>query len=640
MRPAALLILWVTACHEPALPAHAVQPLPAPDGFPALVGAGPYSPRIASYELDVKVSPDAHSLAGKEVVRWKNNGVAPVSELPFHLYMNAFESEDSVFMKESHGRLRRAEKTEHSVGSITVAAITVQGSDANLVPGSRYGEDRTTLTVPLPKPVAPGEEIALAIDFTTVFPEVFARTGYAGDFLMAGQWFPKIGVLTVENGAQTWHCDTFHANSEFFADFGVYDVKLRVPSSFVVVATGVLVSASDDGQERTHVFHAEDVHDFAFMADPFMRVTDGIVRGELGDIHVRVVHRPNQAAYARRHLEAARQTLEIYGKLFGPYPWSTMTIIDPPPEAAESAGGMEYPTLVTTAGDVPPDGLHLAEQVTVHEVGHNWFQGLLASNEVDEAFLDEGLNQWANGIVLDAMFGPDASLIDTPFLRAGYDAEEQFEGDAEHYVTPIATPSYRFSSFHEYAGVTYTKTTQVMKTLEVIAGRDQVLAAVGAYARKLRFQHPTRADLFAAFKANLGGDYDWFLVPAFTGGGGVRLTVGEIEARFEKGAWSSSVLVKNVGHVPVAADVDFFFADGRRETQRFDEHADGRPWRIYRFTGPQPLVEVEVDPRDQILLDAHLMSHGWAFDGDDGASWRAAARMSYWEQTLETLVGL
>jgi hypothetical protein len=178
-----------------------------------------------------------------------------------------------------------------------------------------------------------------------------------------------------------------------------------------------------------------------------------------------------------------------------------------------------------------------------------------------------------------------------------------------------------------------------MKTLEAIAGRDAVIAAVGDYARQQRFKHPTRTDLFGALREKLG-DIDWFLVPAFTGRGGVRLEVGEIDARQEKDGWSSSVLVENLGHVPVATDVDFFFADGRHETARFDEHADGRPWHVYHFDGPQPLVDVEVDPRDQILLDAHLLSHGWAFDGDHDASWRAAARMSFWEQMAETLVGL
>ncbi len=511
--------------------------------------------------------------------------------------------------------------------------------------GAKFGEDTTTLTVPLPHPVAPGEVLALSITFQTQFPEVFARTGYAGEFIMAGQWFPKIGVLLVDkSGAQKWHCDTFHANSEFFADFGVYDVKITLPETFVVAATGVLVAAAatpDHPGSRTLTYHAEDVHDFAFMADPWMVVSTTTAHGALGDILVRVVHRPDQAEYAPRHLEAAKRTLEMYGDLFGPYPWSIMTVIDPPPEAAESAGGMEYPTLVTTAGDVPISGLWIAEQVTVHEVGHNWFQGLLASNEVDEAFLDEGLNQWANGLVLDAWFGPDASEMSSPFGKIGYYAIERASVNADRTVTPITARSYDFPDFHEYGEVTYSKTTQVMKTLEGLAGHDRVLAAMKDYATRARFGHPTRADLFAAFDANLGGDFHWFLDPAFDHPGGVHLEVNGIDARETQGKWESEVEVRNLGQVPIATDVDFFFGDGSHETARFDQHADGRPWHVFRFTRPAPLVDVEVELRpDQVLLDQDLLHHGYQSQPGSGPTWRAAARASFWEQMMETVVGL
>src|SRR5262249_30719766 len=149
--------------------------------------------------------------------------------------------------------------------------------------------------------------------------------------------------------------------------------------------------------ERALSYHAEDVHDFAWMADPYMQVERATVAGTFGPIEVRVYHRPSQRRFARRHLEAARRTLQAYGKWFGPYPWSNLSIVDPPWDAAPGAGGMEYPTLVTTGGDIDLPGGRFLEEVTVHEVGHNWFQGKLASNEVDEAFLDEGLNTYANG---------------------------------------------------------------------------------------------------------------------------------------------------------------------------------------------------------------------------------------------------
>src|SRR5262249_23167823 len=148
------------------------------------------------------------------------------ASVPLHLYMNAFKNDSTLFMREARGNWRIGRPHGSAAGSIDVPTIVTGGSE--LRRDAHFGEDETTLEVPLPAPVAPGGEISLEIRFEVQLPEVVARTGYRGAFHMIGQWFPKIGVLTVENGEQRWHCDTFHANSEFFADFGVYDVELDV----------------------------------------------------------------------------------------------------------------------------------------------------------------------------------------------------------------------------------------------------------------------------------------------------------------------------------------------------------------------------------------------------------------------------
>src|SRR5262249_9046888 len=190
---------------------------------------------------------------------------APVDKVPLHLYMNAFKDETTLFMRESGGGSLRGLTSPIDAGWIEVSSITAGG--AELRPGP--GADTTVIEVPLPRPVAPGAELVLDIQFVAQLPVAFARTGWHGDFYMVGQWFPKIGVLLADG----WHCDPFHANSEFFADFGVYDVELTVPATHRVAGTGVLVGTEDlaDGRRRFR-YHAEDVHDFAWMADPFMKV--------------------------------------------------------------------------------------------------------------------------------------------------------------------------------------------------------------------------------------------------------------------------------------------------------------------------------------------------------------------------------
>ncbi len=305
--------------------------------------------------------------------------------------------------------------------------------------------------------------------------------------------------------------------SEFFADFGNYDVTLTVPDTHVVAATGMLVKARDNADAtRTLTYRAEAVHDFAWMADPFMQTISGLARTSTGDVEVRVYFRPEQAEFAERHLAAGIGAIEQFSKMFVPYPWTRMSIIDPPP-GADGAGGMEYPTLVTTGGDsvFMPEGFYLPEFVTIHEVGHNWFQGLLASNEVDEAWLDEGMNQYADGLVMNALYGEEAGLIDWGGLYASYYAFGQAitRGPGE-VPDPIAQRSYQFVDFAAYGTATYYKTASAMRTLEKTVGSERFLAALRAYAEKHAFTHPSEADLVAALESKLGEDLDWLLGPA------------------------------------------------------------------------------------------------------------------------------
>src|SRR5262249_54552957 len=154
-------------------------------------------------------------------------------------------------------------------------------------------------------------------------------------------------------------------------------------------------------------YHAEDVHDFAWMADPYMHMTSLPAKLDDGTVEVRVYARPEQAEFARRHLEAAVGAVERFSADFVPYPWSILSIIDPPVDAAAGAGGMESPPRVPTEGDgvLSRPGIRIPEYVTVHEVGHNWFQGMIASNEPQEAWMDEGVNDWADAHVMTDLYG-------------------------------------------------------------------------------------------------------------------------------------------------------------------------------------------------------------------------------------------
>jgi len=657
--------LALTACssgHGPARPQH----LPPLDKVPALRGGGAArSPRIANYKLDAKLDPSSHMITATETLTWTNTGASQVDMLPFHLYMNAFKNEDSLFMRTTHGEMRGAHATDSGWGWIQIDSIQIGGVERATAISYPDDRDRTVANLPLQQPVQPGQTIEINFKFTEQLPEVFARSGYKGEFNLVGQWFPKIGVRVGTPGAEHWECQPHSANTEFFADFGVYDVTLTVPNTQVVAATGVLVAASDvPGGLRTLTYHAEDVHDFVWMADPYMVTKSGKATLEDGStVIVRVVYRPEQESFAARHLQAAIGAIEKFSADFVPYPWSIMTVVDPPPDAASGAGGMEYPTLVTTAGDsvLARPGVRVPEFVTVHEVGHNWFQGMLASNEPVEAWMDEGVNEWADSHVMAELYGARSSVIDWEGFTAEYGAlSETATEDPANIPSPIATAAFQFVDNAAYGEQSYPGTNRALTTLERTVGTSKFMAAMKAYAKQWAFKHPTGRDLFAALEKELGENLDWYFSPVFEQVGGMRLRVRSAECRPThpprgvfgdgtqkkivtdtdaptSGAWNCDVFVQNTGVIHVPVDIELDFADGSTQREQWDDHGE-RAWHELTALHSSRLVGVRLDPDNKISLDVPI-EHQYRLEGDGAASLRAGARIASWAQTLMQLVG-
>jgi hypothetical protein len=658
-----VIALVAAACSRDHGTPH-VRPLPKVVGKPALRGgAAPKSDRIANYKIDARLDVTKHQVHATQTLRWKNTGASAVDRLPFHLYLNAFKNDQSVFMRSSGGEMRRAKANEAARGWIQLESVQIGGAElvSKLVyPGL---PDESVVELPLPAPIEPGATTEIHFKFTAQLPEVFARTGFKGEFHMIAQWFPKIGVRVGPPGAEQWECRPHHAFTEFFADFGTYDVSLSVPNTYVVAATGVLDSVTEaPGGTRTFVYKAEDVHDFAWMADPYMEMMSREAKVEDGEVTVVVMYRPEQEAYAKRHLQAGVGAIQNFSAAYVPYPWPIMTIVDPPQDAMFGAGGMEYPTLVTTAGDsvfIRP-GIRLPESVTVHEVGHNWFQGMLASNEPVEAWLDEGVNSWADAKVMNELYGSHGSMVDWLDWHAEVVALQRAVTD-DDLPAPIATAAYAFPDEASWSGATYAKTMLALATLENTVGAAKFAAAMKVYAQKFAFKHPTGRDFFETLQTELGQDLTWFLDPAFQrvsttsyalrtarcwkfhaargvfDAGGVRKTVTHDEAA-ETGSFTCEVVVTNLGLIHVPVEIELRFADGSSQRVKWDDRGNGS-WERFVIQRSSELTEVQIDPDHKIAL-ADPSRHHHRIEPDGSASLRAAARLSAITQTLMQLVGL
>lgn len=666
MRAALMILLLPALACTDTLGEVTTKPLPQPDPYPPKFGESARSPRIANYRIEARFDAKEHRISATERLTWKNTGQSPVTMLPFHLYMNAFKNEESIFMSESGGRHRSARATSSGWGWIEVSTLKVGGIDATARLIYPHTPDETVVHVPLEQPVLPGATIEVDVDFEVQLPEVFARTGYKGAFTMVGQWFPKIGVLVGEPGQETWHCKPFHLNSEFFADFGTYDVTLTVPQTHVIAATGVLAKAVDneDGT-RTLTYRAEDVHDFAWMADPYMKVMSAQADTDNGAVEVRVYYREPQEAFARRHLHAGVGAIEHFSRLFYTYPWPLMSVIDPPPDAAGGAGGMEYPTLVTTAGDsvFMRPGMYMPEGVTVHEIGHNWFQGILASNEVDEAWMDEGVNEYADGLVMDALYGEGTSSMSWMGLYADYQAIKQAAPPMPSALpVPIATHSYKFPDFGSYASASYNKTSLALRTLEHVVGTEQFRYAMREYAHRFAFRHPTGADLFATLEEKLGRDLDWFIEPAFHGLSAANYTIRDIDCKkahkprgvFGRGEerkvigkdeapetdqWLCDIVVSSLGRIQAPTQVLIEYTDGTSVTK--DWHpSDEEPWQRFQVESKSPVSRVTIDPHRKLLISDQPLDQHERHEPESAGARRAAARVHFWAQTAMQVFGL
>jgi Peptidase family M1 domain len=464
----------------------------------------PLSTRVVAYTIDARLDTDRKSLDATETLTYKNLTGQPLPTIPFHLYLNAFRPE-STFTTETHfnGGIRDEESGNdypaEKQGSITISHIDADGlGDLTsamhfIAPDDGNAQDHTVAEIALPHPLAPNDSITFHMAFHDQFPLSVARNGYKRDFIMGGQWYPKPGVFW--HGA--WNCHQYHATTEFFSDFATFTVNLTLPRRYIVGASGVPTgevinpAAPGKGDTKTVSFYGEDIGDFAWAASPNFTVTDGTFLSSLGPVKIHVLALAAHPKAGPRYLSILQKTMQQFDQRFGAYPYKIITVIDPEP--GSEMGGMEYPTLVT--GDTSwYEPTHLTEVTVEHEFGHQYWYGMVATNEFEDAWLDEGINSYTEVKVLDAILGRNTSMFDRPYANAG-----DYEAQRLQYLflpdyDPVTRWAFKFRDTESYGGITYGKSTTLLATLESLIGRDTMDEAMRTYFLRYRFTHPSTED--------------------------------------------------------------------------------------------------------------------------------------------------
>jgi peptidase M1-like protein len=619
-----------------------------PDTTTAINSSTPLSQRIVHYQIDAKYDPPKHAIDATEVLTYHNLTGQPLDHFPFHLYQNAFQP-NSTWLREAKrdgSRDTGYDKWDpKEFGSEEIKSIEVVGqgdltSQLHFIaPDDGNKDDKTVVDLPLAKPIPAGAFVQFKIVFHDQMPETQARSGWKRDFMLGGQWFPKVGVWW--HGA--WNCHQYHATTEFFADFGVYDVKLTVPQNQVIGASGVEVASTNnpDGT-KSITYHGDDIHDFAWTASPRFKVRESVYQAQMGPIKLRFLMQPAHWSQAERHERIIRETLDHFEKWYGPYPYKSLTVVDPEPDSA--AGGMEYPTFIT--GDsswFEPDGFKLIEIVVEHEFGHQYWYGMVATNEFEDAWMDEGINSYTEAKVLDSIFGKKISMINIAGATLGEPGEQRLSYIGVADLDPIAQKAYEYYSFNSYGGVTYGKTASVLLTLEGIIGEDAMQKAMHTYFMKYRFTHPDKEDFLKTIEEVSGKDLRWYFNQAVYGSQVLDYEVLKVDSfptnwyqsdkekktEEQQGGknntvYQSYVSVHRKGDFVMPIDVEIKFDNG--ETVR--EHWDGQSrWTRFSYQKKAKVVSAEIDPDHTVHIDRNNLNNSYVVKGNGKPTYKIS---NYW----------
>lgn len=489
-----------------------------------------YWQQSVNYTIDVSLNDREHSLKGFLTLEYTNNSPDQLDFIWFHLWPNAYKNDKTAYAKqvvrESDGKKRL--KDIKDKGFIDSLSFSVDGKNLNWEP---HPEHIDIIRLPLSTALAPGKKITITTPFYVKLPTYSSRMGHLDQSYMICQWYPKPAVYDRKG----WHVMPYLDQGEFYSEFGSFKVNITLPSQYIVGATGILhnqqeidqyknIGASNwkNGSSNTtyqsHVssgktlsYTAENVHDFAWFADKnFIIEYDTMQLGSGKVIDVFSYHQANGNALWENSIGYIEDAVRNYSKWIGEYPYPVVAAVEGPKNAM--SGGMEYPmiTLITS----PDANEERLDAVITHEVGHNWFYGIIGSNERAHAWMDEGINTYyqfryeAEKYKSNSIFGdmiPAEVKAMPPDQLAGliYSAMSRIPMEK-----PIETHSAEFSNKDEYGLVVYLKTAIWMYIMEVTVGKDNLDKAIQAYFNDWKFRHPYPEDFEASVEKALGKSID------------------------------------------------------------------------------------------------------------------------------------
>ena len=612
--------------------------------FSTIIFSQEYFQQDVLYDISVELNDSSHTLSGYEKLIYKNNSKDQLNFIWFHIWPNAYKNDSSALAKQflRLGSTKFKYTKEKDRGYIDSLNFSVDGISTNWEYHTKWND---VIKVFLPKPLKSGQSVTIETPFFVKLPKIISRLGHTGKHYEITQWYPKPAVYDKDG----WHPMPYLNMGEFYSEFGSYNVKITLPEHYRLMATGDIVNGEDEiawldslaakgdslnrlkSKEYTKAiktlekdikkqikenkkqkskkqklktvhFRQSNVHDFAWFADPNWIVQKGslVLENSNREITLWSMYLPQNAKVWKSSIEYLHDSGYWYSKFYGDYPYNHITAVDGDMSAG---GGMEYPNITVISRSSSKD---LLEFVIMHEVGHNWFYGILGNNERDYTWLDEGLNEYSNIRYWEKKYtNRKNQIVFQDFIQNKLGIGKNIDIHFFHYLTVASNPhsldlqplnisANDNFSYNNYSQ-NYNRTAVMMRYLQHYLGEDKMDIIMQEFYETWKFKHPGANDFYSIFHKHTDEDLSAFFENVFD-----KSTFIDFGIKRE----GEGFLLENIGSFNVPVEVAFYdknYKEISREWISFNTLKK-------RIEAPSGAVSAIIDP-EQYMPDIYRVNN-------------------------------
>jgi hypothetical protein len=597
-----------------------------------------YFQQEVNYKIKVQLNDVEHILTGNEQFEYVNNSSSSLQEIYVHVWANAYKNEKTALGKQLYkdGNFALSSATEAEKGWIDSLNFKV---NAQAVKWEFDVKNQDVCVLHLTTPLKPGERLTVTTPFKIKIPSgKISRLGHIGQSYQITQWYPKPAVYD-KNG---WNPIPYLTQGEFYSEYGSFDVSITLPKNYVVGATGDLQTPlelafleekvvetknnmdaylknkaetpfpASDKALKTIRYIQKNIHDFGWFADKRFAVSKSevILPASKENVTTWAMWVPQNTEKWQHADEYLRDGIYYYSLWNGDYPYKQVTAVD---GTISAGGGMEYPNVTVIGNTSSKEELEI---VIVHEVGHNWFYGILGSNERVHGWMDEGMNTFNEVRYIQTKY-PNNTRFSDMVLNGRFHMNHLNYHDMNDILVrtitvlgedqAIETHSADFTPTN-YGLIMYQKTGLVFEYLRDYLGAEKFDQCMHAYFDEWKFKHPQPADMQATLERVSGKKLDWLFSDLIQTTKHIDYKISSVQKRLKTG---TLVKIKNVGQVNGPIEVNAYKNDTLVET-KWIEPTNDKKMCIHLNTSNPDAIQIN---SDRTMPELNRQNNNWHVTG-------------------------